>query len=148
MKRFAVISTICLIIIAGILMYNRYAKYRQAKEAEVALANMEADKPERYKAQIPLNGSRGADSPDELVISVDDEGRLKVNSQEAGTTSDTSQLRTKLEQYFRERGDRYPDRAVFIKTSRKLPYAEIKKVIDAARSAGADPVGLRDAELK
>lgn len=79
---------------------------------------------------------------------VDDEGRLKLNAQEAGTTSDTSRLRAKLEQYFRERGDRAPGRTVFVKASRKLPYTEVTKVVDAAKGAGADPVGLEVADPK
>jgi hypothetical protein len=68
MKRLAVICTICLIIIAAILLYNQYAEYRRAKEAEAALANMEANKPQRYIAQIPPEGSRGADSADGAVL--------------------------------------------------------------------------------
>ena len=148
MKRLAVICTICLIIIAAILMYNQYAEYRRAKEAEAALANMEANKPERYIVQIPPEGSRGADTADGAVVLIDDDGKLRLNSQEAGTTSDTSQLRAQLEQYFRERGDRSSGRTVLVKASRKLSYAEVIKVIDAAKGAGGDPVGLEVADPK
>jgi biopolymer transport protein ExbD len=65
-----------------------------------------------------------------------------------GTTSDTSQLRAQLDQYFRERGDRSSGRAVFVKASRKISYAEVIKVIDAVKGADADPVGLEVADPK
>jgi biopolymer transport protein ExbD len=148
MKKLAVIGTLCLIIIAAVLLYNQYSNYRRTKEAEAALANIEANRPQRYQAEVPPAGSGGSSSPDEVVVLVDDEGRLKLNSQEAGTTSDTSQLRAKLEQHFRERGDRAPGRTVFVKASRKLPYTEITKVVDSAKGAGADPVGLEVADPK
>ena len=109
---------------------------------------MEKNRLQRYIAEVPANGSREPDSPDEVVIWDEDEGWLKLNSQEAGTTSDTSQLRTQLEQYFRERGDRNPSRTVFVKAFRKLPYTEVKKVMDAAKGAGGDHVGLQVVNLK
>jgi biopolymer transport protein ExbD len=146
MKKLAVISTLCLVIIAAILLYNQYSEYRYAKEAEAALTNMEANKPQRYKAEIPPEGLRNSAALEEVVVLVDDQGRLKLNSQEAGTIDDTSQLRAKLEQYFRERGDSHPGRTVFVRASSKLRYTEVKKVIDAAKSAGADPVGLQEAD--
>jgi hypothetical protein len=75
---------------------------------------MEANKPQRYKVEVPPDGSSGSSSLDEAIVSVDDDGRLKLNSQEAGTTSDTSQLRAQIEQYFRIAG-------IVIPAGRSLP---------------------------
>jgi biopolymer transport protein ExbD len=135
-------------LLSQISIYNEWDKYRRAKEAESALANMESNKPQRYEAEVPPSGSRGSNSPDEIIVLVDEEGRLKLNSQEVGTTSDTSQLRAQLEQYFRERRGHYPARTVFIKASCKIPYTEITKVVDVAKGAGADSVGLEVANPK
>jgi biopolymer transport protein ExbD len=149
MKKFVIsIITVSLAVIALTGLYMAWNHRQRAKEAEVALANSEANKPQRYKVEVPPDGSGESNSPDEIVVFIDDRGRLKLNSQEAGTTSDTSQLRAKLEQYFRERGDRYPGRMVFVKASSKLPYTEVTKVVDAAKGAGAEPVGLQVADPK
>jgi len=149
MKKLVIgIITVSLAIIALTGLYSVWTNYRRTKEAEVALANMEANKPERYKAEVPPAGPRGSDSPDVIVVWVDGQGGLKLNSQEAGTISDTTQLRAKLEQIFQERGDRYPDRTVFVKAYNKVKYPEVKKIIDAAKDAGADPVGLELDELR
>jgi biopolymer transport protein ExbD len=149
MKKFVIgIITVSLLVIALTGLYIAWNQHQRAKDAEVALANSDANKPQRYKAGVPLAVSDGSNSPDEVVVLVDDEGRLKLNSEEAGTTSDTSQLRAKLEQYFRERGDRYPGRMVFVKASSKLPYTEVTKVVDAAKGAGGSPVGLQVADPK
>lgn len=149
MKKFVIgIITVSLLVIALTGLYIALNHHQRAKEAEVALANAEANKPQRYKAEVPPGSSNGLNSPDEVVVLVDDEGRMKLNSKEAGTTSDTSQLRAKLEQYFRERGDRSLSRRVFVKASSKLPYTEVTKVVDAAKGAGAEPVGLQVADSK
>jgi biopolymer transport protein ExbD len=149
MKKFVIgIITASLLVVAFTGLYNVWTDYRRAKVAEVALANAEANKPPRFSVEVTPSDSAGSNSHDGAVVSVDDNGRLKLNSQEAGTTNDTSQLRAKLEQYFRERGGNYPGRTVFIKASSKLPYTEVTKIIDAAKDAGANPVGLQVADPK
>lgn len=149
MKKFVIgIITVSLLVIALTGLNMAWNHQQRAKEAEAALANSEANKPQRYKAEVLLDDSSGSSSLDEAIVSVDDDGRLKLNSQEVGTTSDTSQLRAKLEQYFREHGNRSPGRTVYVKASSKLPYTEVTKVIDAAKGAGAEPVGLQVADPK
>jgi biopolymer transport protein ExbD len=145
MKKLVIgIITVSLLVIALTGLYNVWTNYQRAREAEAALAN----KPPMYIAEVPPEPSSGSSSADRAVVSVDDDGRLKLNSQEAGTTSNTSQLRAQLDQYFRERGDRSPGRAVLVKASRKISYAEVIKVIDAVKGADADPVGLEVADPK
>jgi biopolymer transport protein ExbD len=149
MKKFVIgIITVSLLVIALTGLYMAWTNHQRAKEAEAALANSEANKPQRYKAEVQPGNPNGSNSPDEVVVLVDDEGRMKLNSEEAGTTGDTSQLRAKLEQYFRERRDRSPSRTVFVKASSKLPYTEVTKVVDAAKGAGAEPVGLQVVDPK
>ena len=141
------VITVSLAIIALIMSYRLWTDYKKAREAETALANMEANKPERFKAVIPPEDTRTSESPTQLVVSVDGSGMLKLNTQEAGTISDMSQLRAKLEQVFRERGDQQPDRTVFVRTPHTLKHAEVTKVIDAVKQAGAYPVGLQVGDL-
>lgn len=59
MKKLAVIGTLCLVIIAAVLLYNQYSDYRRTKEAEAALTNIEANRPQKYQAEVPPDGSRG-----------------------------------------------------------------------------------------
>jgi biopolymer transport protein ExbD len=141
------VITISLAIIAFVMSYQLWADYKKAREAETELANMEANKPERLKVIIPPEDSRTLESPTQLVVSVYESGALMLNAQQAGTISDMSQMRSKLEQVFRERGDQQPDRAVFVRTPRTLKYAEVTKVIDAVKQAGANPVGLQIGNL-
>ena len=148
MRKLAVVNTACLVIITAVLLHRACSEYRQTQEAWATQANAEAAKPPRLKTELPPEGIKGSTPSHQLVISVDDGGGLRLNAEEAGTINDMSRLRAKLEQVFRERGARQPDRAVFVKASSKSPYGEIAKVIDAAKSAGADPVGLQVEDSK
>jgi biopolymer transport protein ExbD len=141
------VITVSLAIIALVMSYGLWTDYKKAREAETALANMEANKPERFKVVVPPEDSRASESPTQLVVSVYESGALMLNAQQAGTISDMSQLRSKLEQVFHERGDQQPDRAVFVRTPRTLKYAEVTKVIDVVKQAGAYPVGLQVGDL-
>jgi biopolymer transport protein ExbD len=158
------IIALCLVILAGIALYDKWSDYRRDREAETALAEMERNKPPRFVTTIPPANSDNQDGSGSLVVSVDNQGRIRLNAVEAGTIDDLSQLQTKLTQVFKERREQHLyrpgfenrtdipeeeriDRAVFVKTPRELKYGMVVKVIDAVKSVGADPVGLRVAEL-
>jgi biopolymer transport protein ExbD len=147
MRKLTVVNTACLVIITAVLLHRAWSEYRQTQEAQATL-NTEAAKPPRFKTELPFEDIRASDPSHQLVISVDDVGGLRLNAEEVGTINDMSRLRSKLEQLFKERGGRQPDRTVSVRASRKLPYGEIAKVIDAAKSAGADPVGLQVGDSK
>lgn len=157
------IIALCLIILAGIALYDKWSDYRRAREAEAALADMERNKPPRFVATIPPANKDNQDGADSLVVSVDDQGRIRLNADEAGTIDDLTQLQAKLAQVFKERREqqRYRpglenttdipeeeriDRTVFVKTPRAMKYGMVVKVIDAVKGAGADPVELQMAK--
>ena len=142
MKKLVTICAACLIIITAILVYRTWSEHRRVQEAESVLGAIEANRPPRFKTEIPLVGATGSDSTGRLVVSVDDGGTLRLNSEDAGTLDDLSRLRARLEQALRERGGARPDKIVFVKASSKLRYDEVQKVVDAVKGAGADPVGL------
>jgi biopolymer transport protein ExbD len=143
MKKLVAVSTACLVVIASVMLYNTWSEYRRRREIEAALA---APPPPRFKTSVPPAGAT-PDPSSQIVISVDDEGRLRLNDREAGTTADLAPLRTQLESMLNEREGRdggvRPDRTVWVKASSKLKYRELAKVVDAAKAAGAYPVGLR-----
>jgi biopolymer transport protein ExbD len=143
MKKLVAVSTACLVVIAFILVYNTWSDYRRGREIEAAMANP----PPRFKASVPPE-SATPDPSSQVVISIDDAGRLMLNDREAGTTEDVTLLRSQLELMFKERGGAQPDRTVWVKASSKLKYREVKKVIDVVKDAGANPVGLQTDDLK
>jgi biopolymer transport protein ExbD len=148
MKKLTIgVITVSLAIIASVMSYRLWSDYRQARQAESALAHLEDQKPQRVKAELPPDGRMTSLSPTRLVVSLDAGGMLKLNEEEAGTISDLSQLRTRLEHIFRERGEQQPERTVFVRIPRSVKYTEASKVIDAAKQAGAHPVGLQADEL-
>lgn len=148
MKKLTIISTACLVIIAAILVHQTWSHYTHRREAEAALSNVEDIKPPRFQATVPPAGESTTDPSGQIIVTVSDHGEIKLNGQEAGTTGDTNQLRAKLEQILRERAGQHPGKAVFVRAHHKVSYAEVEKVIDAARRAGADPVGLQAEEMR
>jgi len=80
--------------------------------------------------------------------SVNDTGKLST------TLTDLFQERLQNHQYRDELRDRadLPDnvrveRTVFIKAPRSIPYAEVVRVLDSIKGAGAGPVGLQIDDL-
>lgn len=143
MKKLLTISTLCLVIITAILVRWTWSEHRQARKAEAALAEIEKGKPPRFKVEYPDDSKGHPDLAAGLVITVNESGVVKLNSLEIGTTEDVNRLRASLEEIFRERGNHHPSRAIQVKASSRLPYSEVAKVAEAAKGAGADPVGLQ-----
>ena len=143
MKKFVIVCAVCLVIITAILVHRVWSDHRRDQEAAAAATLIEATKPPRFKTEIPPEDASTPDPLQQLVVSVDDGGGLRLNSQDAGTVGDLSRLRGQLEQALKERGDRRSDKTVFVKASSRLKYAEVKKVINAVKDVGAAPVGLQ-----
>lgn len=125
-------------------------------------------KPARFQAQVPDEPQRDAPvnvHPHTLVISIANDLTVKINEKiEAGTVFDTHPLAGELAHTFAERkangawredallrDDLTPDerveRKVFIKAPRSIDYSSVVKVIDAAKGAGARPIGLQIDDL-
>ena len=119
-------------------------------------------KPSRFEAKVPAEPkpedklSPPKPNPLTLVITID-KGTLaiKLNNEEMGNVTDTTALETKLGGVFKERQDQGTfregtnevEKTVFIKAPRSIRYGDVVKVIDAAKVAGAQPIGLQVDDL-
>jgi len=114
-------------------------------------------KPHRFEAKIPAEPKDQPQvdvkpNPLTLVIAIDkNTKKVTLNNQEAGDVSDASALTSKLSEIFKTReqngvfreGTNEVEKTVFIKSAKSAKYGEVVKVIDAAKSAGASPIGLQ-----
>jgi len=74
-----------------------------------------------------------------VVVSIDAERRLKINQDPV----DLRTLGPRLEDIFKTRSDR----VMFVKGDPILPFGEIAQVVDIAKGAGIDKIGLITKEL-
>ncbi len=119
--------------------------------------------PSRFLARLPSEPQLDFPAiPDDLtlVVTINPDRTLKLNSFDVGSVDDASKLSATLVKLFAKRKTNHaysyemslrtdvPDeyrvqRTVFIKAPRSLGYGEVAIVIDAIKGAGADPVGLQ-----
>ncbi|MGI9036742.1 MAG: biopolymer transporter ExbD [Pyrinomonadaceae bacterium] len=118
-------------------------------------------KPARFEAKVPAEPKpdeqqSAKPNPLTLVVTIDNNLKLKLNNEDIGTTSDTDPLRDKLLQTFKDRanqgvfreGTNEVEKTIFIKAPRSIKYGEVVKVIDAVKIAGAQPIGLQIDDLQ
>ena len=74
--------------------------------------------------------------------------RISVDGGEAEAVESVEGLSERLKQLIDERGAGRSSRAVTVKASPELKYGDVKRVVDAAKSAGAYPVGLETGGTK
>jgi biopolymer transport protein ExbD len=74
-----------------------------------------------------------------IVLTVDRGGALRLNREGLAATD----LGTRLEELFRRR----PDRTLFIQADEALLFNEVALLIDTARGAGAERIGLMTATI-
>ena len=118
-------------------------------------------KPDSFKAKLPAE-RRNALTPDPqtLVVIIGKDSSLTLNTEGGlGTTSDFEPLIARLRDVFDQRIQNgatsqnqndterpYTDnieRTVFIKAPKTLDYGSVARVVDAAKVAGAFPIGLQ-----
>jgi biopolymer transport protein ExbD len=118
-------------------------------------------KPSRFEAKVPAeprpeDQTVAKPNPLTLVIGLSKtDNKITLNNEEFGDTTDTSALTNKLQQVFKERetngvlkeNSNEVEKTVFIKSPRSMKYGNVVKVIDAAKIAGATPVGLQIDDL-
>lgn len=118
-------------------------------------------KPARFEAKVPAepknqNTADLTPNPLTLVISIDNASKkVTLNKEDAGDVGDASLLTNKLTQIFKDReangvfrsNSNEVEKTVFIKAPKNINYGSVVKVIDAAKQAGAEPVGLQIDEL-
>ena len=125
-------------------------------------------KPARFLAKAPAKPDqqlRLIANDKTLVVTINADRTLMLNRLTGmGSVSDASQLSSTLANLFAERlrNHSYRDEArdridlpesvriektVFIKAPRSIPYAEVMRVLDSIKGAGANPVGLQIDDL-
>jgi len=75
-----------------------------------------------------------------IVVSIDAERRIKINQDPV----DLRNLGGRLEDIFKTRNER----VMFVKGDSTLPFGEVAQIIDIAKGAGIDKIGLITKELE
>ena len=118
-------------------------------------------KPSRFEAKVPAEPKDQQEvnvkpNPLTLVVAINKETKgITLNNENFGDVSDTEKLNTKLNEIFRERenngvfreGTNEVEKTIFIKSPKSVRYGDVVKVIDAAKAAGASPIGLQIDDL-
>ena len=128
------------------------------------------DNPSRFAVQIPDEPDPSQDlsnakpNPLTLVVSVTRELNLKLNQDACGNIDDTGPLSAKLLEIFQARFEQHAykpglelrtdlpeseriEKTLIIKGTRSLKYGDVIKLIDAVKSAGANPLVLQIDDL-
>lgn len=118
-------------------------------------------KPSRFEAKVPAEPKNQQNldvkpNPLTLVVSINPQTKaISLNNESAGDVSDPSALTTKLTDIFKTRdangvfreGTNEIEKTIFIKSPTSVRYGDVVKVIDAAKMAGAQPIGLQIDDL-
>ena len=120
-------------------------------------------KPSRFEAKVPAEPKPEDQqvvpkpNPLTLVVAINKADRkITLNNEAMGDVSDPSALTNKLSAVFKDReasgafreGTNEVEKTLFIKSPRSVRYGDVVKVIDAAKQAGAQPIGLQIDDLE
>jgi biopolymer transport protein ExbD len=118
-------------------------------------------KPSRFEAKVPAEPKNQQNldvkpNPLTLVIAINNQTKaVTLNNEAAGDVSDASALTSKLQEIFKQRenngvfreNSNEIEKTIFIKSPKSMRYGDVVKVIDAAKVAGASPIGLQVDDL-
>ena len=117
-------------------------------------------KPSRFAAKVPAEPKdiqqNVKPNPLTLVVGINkDTKAVTLNNDPYGDVTDTDRLTNKLREIFKEResngafreGTNEVEKTLFIKSPKSVKYGDVVKVIDAAKTAGAEPIGLQIDDL-
>ena len=117
-------------------------------------------KPSRFQAKVPAEPKDQPQNvkpnPLTLVVAINrDTKAITLNNEPYGDVSDTDRLSNKLKEVFKERentgafreGTNEVEKTLFIKSPKSIRYGDVVKVIDAVKTAGAEPIGLQIDDL-
>jgi biopolymer transport protein ExbD len=118
-------------------------------------------KPSRFEAKVPAEPKdeqmqNVKPNPLTLVVAINKETKaVSLNNEPFGDVSDTDRLTNKLREVFKERenagafreGTNEVEKTLFIKSPKAVRYGDVVRVIDAVKTAGAEPVGLQIDDL-
>lgn len=119
-------------------------------------------KPSRFEAKVPAepkpeDKTVAKPNPNTLVVAINKaDMKLTLNNEPFGDVSDATPLSDRLKQIFKEReangvfrdGTNEVEKTIFIKSPRSVKYGDVVRVIDAAKAAGAQPIGLQIDDLQ
>ncbi len=105
---------------------------------------------ELQNRNIPLPNVCGT-----LVVSIEKNGKIKLNMQNYGDLSNLEPLKNELNNVIKEREENKvyePNsnkivKTVVVKSNRSIKYGDVVKVIDAVKSSGAKPIVLQIDDL-
>jgi len=118
-------------------------------------------KPSKFEAKVPAEPKNQQNldvkpNPLTLVVAINRETKgITLNNEAAGDVSDASALTAKLSEIFKTRenngvfreNSNEIEKTIFIKSPKTVKYGDVVKVIDAAKLAGATPIGLQVDDL-
>ena len=117
-------------------------------------------KPSRFETKVPAEPKDQPQNvkpnPLTLVVGINrDTKAITLNNEPYGDVNDTEKLTNKLQSIFKDReangafreNTNEVEKTLFIKSPKLVKYGEVVKVIDAAKIAGADPIGLQIDDL-
>ena len=120
-------------------------------------------KPSKFEAKVPAEPKPEDQqvvpkpNPLTLVVAINKADRkITLNNEAMGDVSDPSALTNRLSAVFKDReasgafreGTNEVEKTLFIKSPRSVRYGDVVKVIDAAKQAGAQPIGLQIDDLE
>ena len=118
-------------------------------------------KPSRFEAKVPAEPKNQQNlevkpNPLTLVVAINSATKgISLNNEAAGDVSDATALTAKLSDIFKQReangvfreNSNEIEKTIFIKSPTSVRYGDVVKVIDAAKLAGASPIGLQIDDL-
>ena len=118
-------------------------------------------KPSRFEAKVPAEPKdqpqmAAKPNPLTLVVAINKDTKvITLNNEPFGDVSDPEKLSDKLKEIFTQRGQNgvlrenssEVEKTLFIKSPKSVRYGDVVKVIDAAKGAGASPIGLQIDDL-
>lgn len=134
-------------------------KMRRATENCINVESLsKTDNQYVYIAPEPLrdNGSMNVKpNPLTLIVELKPDKKITLNADDEGSLNDTSTLSNKLKEIFAAReengvfreGTNEVEKTIFIKAPLTAKFADVIKIIEAVKEAGATPVGLQIDDL-
>ncbi len=123
-------------------------------------------KPTGFRAKIPQKPANGGKTnPHTLIVALNSDSSFRLNNEDdLGSLETPEKLMNRLSEIFRERTknhaysagaelcadlteDEKIEKTVFIKAPRAIGYGKVAQVIDAVKTAGANPISLQIDDL-
>jgi len=123
-------------------------------------------KPTGFRAKIPQKATTdGKPNPDTLIVALNSDSSFRLNNEnDLGSLETPEKLMNRLSEIFRRRTenrayaagaglrndlteDEKIEKTVFIKAPRSIGYGKVAQVIDAVKTAGANPISLQIDDL-